>query len=150
MVQIREATSHDVTAIIDFQLKMALETENVQLEISTLSQGVHRLIKDRSKGKYYVAETEGEVVGCLSITYEWSDWRCGTVIWIQSVYVSEPWRGKGVYKAMYEYIRSFVASDPELIGIRLYVDNTNARAKKVYSSLGMDGNHYSVFEWMKQ
>ena len=149
-IQVREATAHDIPSIVDFQLKMALETESVQLEISVLSAGVQKLVKDPSKGKYYVAETGGEVIGCLSITYEWSDWRCGTVIWIQSVYVVEGWRGKGVYKSMYEFIRSFVVSDPDLIGLRLYVDNSNANAKKVYKGLGMDGDHYSVFEWMKK
>jgi GNAT superfamily N-acetyltransferase len=148
-MHIREANPHDIPTIIDFQLKLALETENLQLEISTLSLGVHQLFKDPSKGRYYVAEADGEVVGCLSITYEWSDWRCGTVIWIQSVYVSEPWRGKGVYRTLYEHVRSFVSNDPELTGVRLYVDNSNARAKKVYAGLGMNGDHYSVFEWMK-
>lgn len=148
-MHIREAITHDIPSLIDFQLKMALETENVQLEISTLSMGMQKLFKDPSKGKYYVAEEGTEVIACLMITIEWSDWRCGTVWWIQSVYVSERWRSKGVYKKMYEYIRSHVAGDPDLRGIRLYVDNTNERAKRVYAGLGMNGDHYSVFEWMK-
>lgn len=148
-MHIREANSHDIPTLIDFQLKLALETENLQLEISTLSLGIHKLFKDPSRGKYYVTEAEGEVIGCLSLTYEWSDWRCGTVLWIQSVYVSEAWRGKGVYKGMYNHIRSIVESDADLTGIRLYVDNTNTSAKKVYKGLGMNGDHYSVFEWIK-
>jgi GNAT superfamily N-acetyltransferase len=149
-MHIREARPQDIPSLIDFQLKMAMETENIQLEISSLSHGMHKLLKDPAKGKYYVAEVGQEVIGCLMITYEWSDWRCGTVLWIQSVYVAEPWRGKGVYKKMYKHIRSFVASDPDLKGIRLYVDNSNTRAKKVYTGLGMNGDHYSVFEWMKE
>lgn len=148
-MHIREANSHDIPTLIDFQLKLALETENLQLEISTLSLGIHKLFKDPSRGKYYVTEAEGEVIGCLSLTYEWSDWRCGTVLWIQSVYVSEAWRGKGVYKGMYNHIRSIVESDADLTGIRLYVDNTNTSARKVYKGLGMNGDHYSVFEWIK-
>ncbi|MCE2895871.1 MAG: GNAT family N-acetyltransferase, partial [Flammeovirgaceae bacterium] len=101
-IQIREATEHDTPSIIDFQLKMALETENITLDIATLSQGVQRLFKDSSKGRYYVAEENGEVIGCLMTTYEWSDWRCGTVIWIQSVYIPEVHRSKGVYKKLYQ------------------------------------------------
>ena len=149
-MQIREAKTQDVSSLIDFQLKMALETENLQLEISTLSMGMNKLMKDPSKGKYYVAEEGGEVIGCLMITYEWSDWRCGTVLWIQSVYVAEPWRGKGVYKKMYQYIKSSVQEDPDLKGIRLYVEKSNLRAKEVYANLGMNGEHYTVFEWMKE
>jgi ribosomal protein S18 acetylase RimI-like enzyme len=34
-------------------------------------------------------------------------------------------------------------------GIRLYVDKTNTKAMKVYEKLGMNGEHYGLFEWMK-
>jgi L-amino acid N-acyltransferase YncA len=146
---IREATEKDIPSIIDFQLKMALETENITLEISTLTQGIHQLFKDPTKGRYYVAVEETEVMGCLMTTYEWSDWRCGTVLWIQSVYVSAAHRGKGVYKKLYEHIQQMVIADPDLRGIRLYVDKTNAGAKQVYEKLAMNGEHYQMYEWMK-
>ena len=145
---IREAKQEDIPSILDFQLKMALETENVQLEIRTLLQGMNRLFKDPTKGKYYVAE-EGEIVGCLMTTNEWSDWRCGTILWIQSVYVVLAWRNKGVYRKMYEHIQALATQDPDLKGIRLYVDKKNLAAQGAYKKLGMDGEHYTVFEWMK-
>lgn len=146
---IREAKSADIPSLLDFQLKMALETENVQLEILPLTQGVNRLFKDPVKGRYYVAEENGEVIGCLMTTFEWSDWRCGNIIWIQSVYVASIWRGKGVYRKMYTHIRQLVENDPDLKGIRLYVDKKNKQAQQVYTTLAMNGEHYTVFEWMK-
>jgi L-amino acid N-acyltransferase YncA len=146
---IHEATDKDIPSIIDCQLKMALETENITLDIATLSHGVHKLFKDLTKGRYYVAEENGEVIGCLMTTYEWSDWRCGNVIWIQSVYIAAAHRGKGVYKKMYEHIQQLVMSDPDYRGIRLYVDKTNKAAQQVYSKLGMNGEHYQVYEWIK-
>ena len=148
-IRVREATDQDIPSIIDFQLKMALETENITLNIATLSQGIQRLFKDSSKGRYYVAVESSEVIGCLMTTYEWSDWRCGTVIWIQSVYIPEIHRGKGVYKKLYTFIQQLVRNEPDLRGIRLYVDKTNQSAQKVYTRLGMDGEHYQLFEWMK-
>lgn len=147
---VREARTSDIPSLLDFQLKMALETENVQLEILPLTQGMNKLFRDPGKGKYYVAEVNGEIAGCLMTTFEWSEWRCGTILWIQSVYVAGPWRKKGVFKAMYQHIHQLVSEDPDLKGIRLYVDKTNATAQKVYSGLGMNGDHYTVFEWMKQ
>jgi L-amino acid N-acyltransferase YncA len=146
---IREATTKDIPHLLDFQLKMALETENITLEISSLTQGVNKLFKDPTKGRYYVAEENNEVMGCLMTTYEWSDWRNGTVIWIQSVYIATSHRGKGVYKTMYEHIQKMVSDDPDLRGIRLYVDKTNRAAQQVYTNLKMNGDHYQVFEWMK-
>lgn len=146
---VREARTSDIPSLLDFQLKMALETENVQLEIQPLTQGMNKLFRDPGKGKYYVAEEKGEVIGCLMTTFEWSEWRCGTILWIQSVYVAAAWRNKGVFKQMYRHIHQLVSDDPDLKGIRLYVDKTNAIAQKVYSGLGMNGEHYTVFEWMK-
>ena len=146
---VREARSTDIPSLLDFQLKMALETENVQLEILPLTQGMQRLFKDPSKGKYYVAEEAEEVVGCLMTTFEWSEWRCGTILWIQSVYVAIPWRGRGVFRSMYKHIQQLVDQEPDAKGIRLYVEKKNGAAQKVYSDLGMNGDHYTVFEWMK-
>lgn len=148
-ILIREAKEYDIPSLLEFQLKMALETENITLEISSLTLGVHRLFKDPAKGRYYVAEENSEVVGCLMTTYEWSDWRNGTVLWIQSVYVSKEQRSKGVYKKMYNYIQQLVENDPDLKGIRLYVDKTNEAAQQTYSRIGMNGDHYTVYEWMK-
>ena len=146
---VREAKLSDIPTLLDFQLKMALETENIQLEIQPLTQGMNRLFRDPTKGKYYVAEEENEVVGCLMITSEWSEWRCGAIYWIQSVYVAAPFRKKGVFTKMYEHIRQLVTEDPDLKGIRLYVDKSNDGASHVYRGLGMNGEHYTVFEWMK-
>jgi len=146
---VREATEQDIPSLLDFQLKMALETENITLEISSLTMGVHRLFKDSTKGRYYVAEERSDVVGCLMTTYEWSDWRNGTVLWIQSVYVEKEYRGQGVYKEMYKHIKQLVENDADLKGIRLYVDKTNEAGQKVYKNLGMNGEHYTVYEWMK-
>jgi ribosomal protein S18 acetylase RimI-like enzyme len=146
---IREATENDIPSLLDFQLKMALETENITLEISSLTLGVHRLFKDPTKGRYYVAEEGRDVVGCLMTTYEWSDWRNGIVLWIQSVYVTKEYRGQGVFKQMYKHIKLLVENDPDSKGIRLYVDKSNAAAQRTYQKLGMNGEHYTVFEWMK-
>ena len=149
-MRIREATRSDIPSIIDFQLKMALETENLTLDISTLTKGVCQLFEDPAKGRYYVAEENKQVVGCLMTTYEWSDWRCGTVLWIQSVYIDANYRGQGVYKKLYDHIQQMVIADPELRGIRLYVDKTNQAAQSVYQKLGMNGEHYQMYEWMKE
>lgn len=146
---VREARLTDIPSLLDFQLKMALETENIQLEILPLTQGMNKLFKDPTKGKYYVAEEGKEVIGCLMTTFEYSEWRCGTILWIQSVYVASPWRKKGVFKGMYEHLHQLVNEDSDMKGIRLYVDKSNATAQKVYNGLGMNGEHYTVFEWMK-
>ena len=150
MVQIRIATEENREIIAEFQIKMAAETENLVLDKETLSEGVMHVLRDPEKGKYFMAEDEGNVVASLLITFEWSDWRNKWVLWIQSVYVLPDYRKQGVFKNMYAHIKKWATDDNEVAGIRLYVDKTNRRAIDVYSKLGMNGEHYRLFEWMKE
>ncbi|HKB79268.1 MAG TPA: GNAT family N-acetyltransferase [Thermoanaerobaculia bacterium] len=147
--QHRGASRHDAPAIVEFQLAMARETENVTLDREVCTRGVDAVFDDPSRGRYFVTEADGQVVASLLITYEWSDWRDGVVWWIQSVYVRPEVRRHGVYAGLYEHVKALAASDPRVCGIRLYVDRTNTRAQEVYRRLGMNGEHYLVFEWMK-
>lgn len=148
-MQIRKGNSEDAKIIIDFQQKMAKETEDLELDNKTITKGVHAVFEDSSKGTYYVAEDNGKVIASLMTTYEWSDWRNGCVLWIQSVYVLPEYRQKGVYKQMYEHLKQLVIASEKYLGLRLYVDLTNKRAQKVYTKLGMNGEHYKLFEWFK-
>ena len=149
-VTFRDGRHGDAGAIINFQLAMARETEELELDRDTCTRGVEAVFADPNRGRYFVAESERRVVASLMITYEWSDWRNGVVWWIQSVYVIDELRGQGVYAGLYEYVQSLVNADESIRGIRLYVDRRNSRAQQVYTRLGMNGEHYSVFEWMKE
>ena len=145
----REAKRDDAEAIVQYQVAMALETEEMNLELETCRAGVRAVFERPELGRYYVAEENGEVVGCLLTTFEWSDWRNGMVWWIQSVYVRSEFRKRGVYAGLYEHVKKLVDADASLRGIRLYVDLRNVVAQQVYTRLGMNGEHYKLFEWMK-
>ena len=87
MISIRKATPEDAAAIIDFQQKMAWETEMMTLETDIVTKGVNAVFNNNVLGQYWVAEDDGQVVASLPITYEWSDWRNAIVWWFPSVYV---------------------------------------------------------------
>src|SRR5688572_9857248 len=149
MITIQKALPNHIDILIDFQQRLAYESEGVRLDASTLREGMEAMFDDPDKGVYYIARDGNEVVGCHMITYEWSDWRNGMVWWLQSVYVKESHRKKGIFKMMYDNVISMIKKDPSLIALRLYVDKSNERAMKVYSAMGMDGSHYTVYEWVK-
>lgn len=148
-IEIRAARLADLEALAGFQVEMAWETENYQLDRDTVLAGVEAVLNNDQLGVYYVATVNDEIAGALLTTYEWSDWRNGTVLWIQSVFVDRRFRKRGIYALMYAYLKNRVDGDSSLKGIRLYVDESNKAARDVYARLGMNGEHYRVFEWMK-
>lgn len=148
-ILIRPGLLFDIDIIADFQVKMAWETEELKLNSTTVGKGVTAIFDDPAKGKYWLAEKQGEVIGCLLTVPEWSDWRNGTVLWIHSVYVKPENRKSGVYKKLYQHLKQMVEEASDLRGLRLYVDKSNMNAQKVYETLGMSGEHYHLYEWLK-
>lgn len=149
-ITITPANEQDLSYMVDFQLKMALETEELKLEKSVLEAGIASALKDSSKALYFIARKGDKPVGMLMITTEWSDWRNGWVWWIQSVYVIPEMRKEGVFGALYSYVKQLVISRKDVMGIRLYVDKRNSKAQRVYEAVGMTGEHYATYEWMKE
>ena len=147
VITIRSATLADLDAIVAGNIALAEESEQLRLDEETLRAGVRALLDERAPGRYWIAESDGIVVGQLLITFEWSDWRNRMVWWIQSVYVAPTARRGGVFRALYEHAKR-EAQAQGAGGLRLYVDLTNSRAQAVYSALGMNGDHYRVFEDM--
>jgi len=143
---IRPAHVNDGPVIAKFNALMALETEHRSLDHEVLRRGVEEVLNDSSKGVYYVAEHEGVVVGQLLITYEWSDWRNGMFWWIQSVYVRDEYRGKGIFRALYGYVTTLAKKTPGICGFRLYVEGENERAQRAYERLGMTKTRYRFYE----
>lgn len=145
-LSIRDALPQDVDTIVKFEVAMALETEGKQLDEGVLKSGVLTIIESPDKGFYLIATIGNIIVGVLMITYEWSDWRNGLFWWIQSVYVEEKWRRKGVYRKMHERVHNLAMLAETVCGIRLYVDRFNLIAKNTYHALGMTENNYDMYE----
>ncbi len=111
-----------------------------------LERGVRAAIAEPDRLRYWIAERDSTIAGQAAVTREWSDWRNGWIWWLQSVYVDEPHRSAGVFRALYHQIRSEALSLPDVIGLRLYVEHANHRAQSVYARLGMSPGGYEVFE----
>lgn len=145
-IRIRAAAPADADTLADFNLAMALETEDRRLDESKVRRGVAALLADARHGVYYVAEAGARIVGQMLITYEWSDWRNGRFWWIQSVYVLPDARRLGVYRALHRAVEETARATPGVCGLRLYVDRENTRAQQVYREMGMVQTDYLLFE----
>ena len=124
---VRRATLDDLETIVRLNAAMALETEAKTLDRDTLRAGVGRLLSDALRGFYMVAESAGQIVGQLMVTFEWSDWRNAYFWWIQSVYVTPEFRRKGVYRLLERSVKSQALQMGDVCGIRLYVDRGQPR-----------------------
>ena len=145
-MRIRDATVADIPFIVSANTALARETEGQQLDPGLLQPGVRAVFEDPSLGRYYLAEVDGRLVGQLMTTYEWSDWRNGLLLWIQSVYVLPEHRGSGAFRALFGHLQQLARNDARICGIRLYVDRDNERAQEVYARLGMHHSNYALME----
>lgn len=146
-MNVRQATKQDAATIAKFNQAMALETEEKHLPDDQILAGVTAQIEDPGHGYYLVVENSAsEVVGCLGITYEWSDWRNAQFLWIQSVYIAPEARRQGAFQAMYNKVLEGATQDAGICGVRLYVEKSNDRARSTYLALGMEQTHYDLLE----
>jgi GNAT superfamily N-acetyltransferase len=145
-ISLRNAGLDDIPFLVDSNAAMALETERKVLDRDVLTRGTRGVFDDPRRGFYVIAERNGERVGCLLITVEWSDWRDGDWWWIQSVYVTPPARRAGVFRALYAEVERRARATPRVIGLRLYVERENTRAQQTYRSLGMEEEPYRMYQ----
>jgi GNAT superfamily N-acetyltransferase len=144
---VRRAAPADAPVIADFNARLAFETEGKTLDAAVLARGVRAVFEDAAKGFYTVAaRPDGTVVGQMMVTFEWSDWRNGWFWWVQSVYVREDARREGVFKALFNHTRAAAEADATVIGLRLYFERHNQRARATYRALGMNDADYGMME----
>ena len=142
----RRANISDVGRITEFNCRLALETEGKQLNPDTVTRGVSRGLQLAPEVLYFGAEKDGVVVGQVMLTREWSDWRDGWMLWIQSVYVDAEWRGLGVFGKLFSFAIESASSEGHVVNVRLYVEHANEAAKAVYGKLGFRNAGYEVME----
>lgn len=154
-LRVRPARAADLDLLAGWAAAMAWETERKRLDPATVRAGVEAGLADEARARYFVAmdealaagrETLGIPVGTLMLTREWSDWRNGEWWWIQSVYVDEAHRRRGVFAALYRHVEQLARAADGVVGLRLYVERGNAVAQATYRRLGMDDAGYLILE----
>lgn len=143
---IRRAGPADAEVVAEFNYRLAAESEGKHLDRAALAAGVRAVLGDPAKGWYFLVEQDGQILGQLMLTFEWSDWRNGWFWWIQSVYVRADARRQGIFRSLYQHVLDLGKKQDDVIGIRLYVEKDNIAAQKTYTDLGMIAPGYFVLE----
>ena len=147
-INIRRATLSDLDTLVAFNIAMAQETEERELPVESITNGVRAMLEDDSLGPYFVAELEGTPVGQLMFTTEWSEWHNGHFWWLQTIYVRPEFRRQGVLRQLYTFLQQLARAEGNVRGLRLYVERTNHTAKLAYENLGMQHSHYDLYEML--
>jgi ribosomal protein S18 acetylase RimI-like enzyme len=146
-LRIREATHQDIELLAGFAEAMAWETERKRLDPARVRRGVAAVIEAPQRGRYLIAELDGQPAAALMLTYEWSDWRAADWWWIQSVYVVPSARRRGLFGQLYRHVLAQAEATPEVCGLRLYVEHDNQIARATYDALGMVDAGYRMLEF---
>jgi RimJ/RimL family protein N-acetyltransferase len=150
MIDVRDATPDDLDAIFRFNQELASETESRHLPDDVLRGGILSALTSENKLRYWMAvpsDDPARPIGQAAVSYEWSDWRNGWIWWLQSVFVDADWRGQGAFRSLLDTVRLAASKDSQVIGLRLYVEHENARARAVYVKLGFVPAGYDVMEF---
>jgi ribosomal protein S18 acetylase RimI-like enzyme len=145
-IAIRPARLDDWPTIVEFNCRLAAESEDTTLDRGDVEPGVRKLLEDPAKGRYFVACDGEQIVGQMMHTREWSDWRNGDIWWLQSVYIHPDYRRRGVFRRLFDALLAEADADPNVVGLRLYVEADNAPAHATYERLGLDRAGYFVMQ----
>lgn len=148
VISVRRARPEDAAVLAEHNSAMARETEGARLDPRTVLEGTRAVLGDPQKGFYLVAESGGEVVGQLMVSFEWSDWRDADFWWLQSVYVRPEARRRGVFRRLFEELLRLARENGQVCGLRLYTSRGNAPAHATYETLGMHQARYVMYELM--
>ena len=137
----------DIGELAAMQCATAMETEGLKLDPATVRKGVENLMNKPARGFYLVAVCEGELVGCLQVIREWSDWRNGEIWSLHSMFVKPEHRRNGVFSALAGEVRR-QALDGNVLLVRIPVLQGNEAGGATCRALGFteSGYHDYIFE----
>lgn len=142
-LQVRDATTDDTAALVEFVLAEAREAEARVLDAGTVAAAVTAGLRDPALARYWLIVDNDTALGAISVVREWSDWRNTAYWWIQFAFIVPAARGQGLLAQLVDEVRRTAAAVavPEL---RLYVHPGNARAIRAYERIGFLASDYRM------
>ena len=92
------------------------------------------LEKHPEKGRILIVESKGKIAGYAILVHYWSNEYGGNKIIIDEIFVLPEYRGQGIARAFFQHLETDY--DLSAQALELEVTPGNARARKLYESLG--------------
>jgi GNAT superfamily N-acetyltransferase len=135
MLKVREATADDAPVILEMIRQLAeFECELDQVE-ATREDLVREGFGASPRFRALIAEWSNEPVAYAVYFFAFSTWAGRAHLFVEDVFVREPFRQKGIGKAMLRHLAG-IAKAENCYGLRWEVLNWNAAAIEFYRALG--------------
>ena len=92
----------DIKRIVDFQLTMASELENIQLDRTTVEKAVNYLIDHQELGFFLLKQRSNIVVANIVVGSLLVSGINGQEWWFSSVFIDKNYRSQGHFKGLFK------------------------------------------------
>jgi GNAT superfamily N-acetyltransferase len=140
---IRAATAADIDRLAAFTVQEAREAEGLRLDDTAVRRGVAGAFSDSPLATYWIAESDGQPAGSVSVVKEWSNFRGGHYWWIQSLFIAPEHRGTGLIELLLDHVAR-AGQEAGALDLRLYAHAANERARRAYSRCGFTPAPYVI------
>jgi membrane-associated phospholipid phosphatase/GNAT superfamily N-acetyltransferase len=134
---IRESTVEDIPLIFDF-IKELAEYEKMLDEVTATKEILKNSLFGKNKyAEVVIAEFEGKPAGQVLFFHNFSTFKGKPGIYIEDIYVKSQYRGKGIGKALFSYLKD-LAKERNCGRVEWVVLNWNKSAINFYEKIGAE------------
>ena len=143
--KVRQAGPEDSKFLADNTADLSLETENKECNMELTTKFLKMALDRPNEIVYFIASSEGKDIASCGCTYEYNVVDNTMYLWYQSVFVAKDFRGKGVFRALFNHAQD-IAKERGYKGVRLYVERNNEVARTIYQKYGFEFVDLAIWE----
>jgi GNAT superfamily N-acetyltransferase len=134
-MNIREATIEDNEAVCRLLSLLFEQEAEFRPDLAIQMDGVGQILSDPEKGRFFVIEDSGRIVGCISLLFLISTALGGKAALLEDLFLVKPVRGQGWGGQLLDYaIQQAIQHGCKRITV--LTDKDNSAAQSLYQKMG--------------
>lgn len=146
MINIRQATEHDVDVLFDLITAIARFHHQEEYVMTSKEEMLQSGFMENPRFGALIAEFEGQAVGYLSYTWNYSIWGGCEYMNLDDLFVMSEYRSKKVGNQLMQHAKS-LCQQQNIGFIKWEVEKDNDKAIRFYKNLGAQMVEKGIFKW---